>query len=203
MLVRFSRSDVLVTVVSWRIVGVTLDTSSCSVRAATPDDAADLHALAALTFPLACPPHTRPDDVTAFIAEHLSESALRRYVADPQRVVVVAEAASGLCGWAMLVLGEPTDPDVAAALTARPTAEVSKLYVHPGHHGAGTSAALMTRMLEAARERGAVAVWLGVNQLNARANRFYEKQGFRQVGVKRFLVGQRWEDDFVRERVLG
>jgi hypothetical protein len=31
-----------------------------------------------------------------------------------------------------------------------------------------------------------------------RANRFYEKQGFVRVGTKKFLVGQRYEDDFVR-----
>jgi ribosomal protein S18 acetylase RimI-like enzyme len=45
-------------------------------------------------------------------------------------------------------------------------------------------------------------VWLGVNQLNARANRFYEKNGFAIVGEKKFLVGGKAEDDFVRERVF-
>jgi ribosomal protein S18 acetylase RimI-like enzyme len=41
-----------------------------------------------------------------------------------------------------------------------------------------------------------------VNQENARANRFYEKSGFTLVGTKHFLVGDRLEDDFVRERPL-
>ena len=49
---------------------------------------------------------------------------------------------------------------------------------------------------------GARSVWLGVNQRNERANRFYEKQGFAIVGTKRFLVGSRWFEDFVRELVL-
>ena len=102
----------------------------------------------------------------------------------------------------MLVVGEPTDADVAAALTARPTAELSKCYVAPGHHGAGIAAALMTATLDEAAARGAVAVWLGVNQENAKAQRFYEKSGFARVGVKRFLVGDRYEDDFVYERLL-
>ena len=30
----------------------------------------------------------------------------------------------------------------------------------------------------------------------------YDKRGFVQVGTKKFLVGERYEDDFVRERVL-
>ncbi len=102
----------------------------------------------------------------------------------------------------MLIVGEPSDPDVVAALTTRPTAELSKCYVMPGHHGAGVASALMTRTLESARERGAAAVWLGVNEENARAQGFYEKSGFAQAGRKRFLVGDRWEEDFVMERVF-
>lgn len=102
----------------------------------------------------------------------------------------------------MLVAGEPADADVAAAVTIRPTIELSKCYVDPGFHGAGVGAGLVAASAEAARARGAASVWLGVNQENARANRFYEKQGFALVGTKRFLVGDRYEDDFVRERVL-
>ncbi|HEU4756005.1 MAG TPA: GNAT family N-acetyltransferase, partial [Agromyces sp.] len=34
----------------------------------------------------------------------------------------------------------------------------------------------------------------------ARAIRFYEKHGFAIVGTKRFLVGDRWEHDYVLER---
>ena len=44
--------------------------------------------------------------------------------------------------------------------------------------------------------------WLGTNQFNDRANRFYAKSGFTRVGTKRFLVGSRYEDDFVWELAL-
>lgn len=64
------------------------------------------------------------------------------------------------------------------------------------------AALLVEETVTEARERGAAGVWLGVNQENARANRFYEKSGFARVGEKRFLVGDRFEDDFVREREL-
>jgi ribosomal protein S18 acetylase RimI-like enzyme len=102
----------------------------------------------------------------------------------------------------MLVFGEPHDSDVAAAITRRPTVELSKVYVLAGHHGAGVSSALMETSLSEARARGAAGIWLGVNEENTRANRFYEKSGFARVGAKKFLVGERWEDDFVRERAL-
>ena len=60
----------------------------------------------------------------------------------------------------------------------------------------------MTASIQTARGRGAAGLWLGVNQENAKANRFYEKHGFARVGTKRFLVGDRYEDDFVYERAV-
>lgn len=114
----------------------------------------------------------------------------------------MAEADGALLGYTMLVMGEPTDEDVAATITVRPTSELSKVYVHPDAHGGGIAGQLVEATVAEAASRGAAAVWLGVNQENARANRFYEKSGFVRIGVKRFLVGDRYEDDFVRERVL-
>ena len=171
------------------------------VRAATAADAAELAELAALTFPLACPPHTTDAAKAAFIAAHLSASRFAEYLDDPEREVLVAvDPAGALVGYAMLVAGEPTDADVATAIRIRPTIELSKCYVHPAHHGAGVAAVLMAAALGAAEARGARGVWLGVNQLNERAQGFYGKSGFVRVGVKRFLVGDSFEDDFVYER---
>lgn len=172
------------------------------VRPATPADLDALAELAALTFPLACPPHVTAESAQAFIAAHLTRDHFARSLDDPSRDVLVAAQDGVVVGYAMLVAGEPADADVAAAVRSRPTVELSKCYVHPDHHGAGVAASLMAAALDAARARGAASVWLGVNQLNERAQRFYRKQGYEQVGVKRFLVGDRWEDDFVFERAL-
>ena len=165
-------------------------------------DAAALAILAAATFPLACPPDAKPEAVADFIARHLTESNFDAYLADPARQLFIAERGGVPSGYTMLVHGEPTDPDVVAAITARPTVELSKFYLLASSHGTGLAMALMTATLEAARAHGAAGVWLGVNNQNAKANRFYEKNGFVVVGTKKFLVGERWEDDFVRELVL-
>ena len=173
-----------------------------TVRFADATDAAALAVVAAATFPLACPPQTTDAAKADFIAKHLTETSFEGYVADPQRELYLAEVDGEAVGYTMLVFGEPHDSDVAAAITVRPTVELSKVYVLPEHHGAGVSSALMEASIEAAIAREAAGVWLGVNQENARANRFYEKNGFALVGTKKFLVGDRWEDDFVRERLL-
>ena len=172
------------------------------VRRATAPDAPVLADVAAQTFALACPPHVTAHAIATFIADVLSRERFEDYLADADRDVFLAEDGVAPAGYAMLVHGEPADDDVRAALTLRPTAELSKIYVLPDHHGAGASAALMAACLAAARDRGAAGVWLGVNQLNERAQRFYAKSGFVRRGTKRFLVGDRYEDDYVYEREL-
>ncbi|TBN55499.1 GNAT family N-acetyltransferase [Glaciihabitans arcticus] len=168
------------------------------IRRAIRDDAALLHALAVATFALACPPGTTPEAIADFIGTHLSEARFGDYLADPARDLFIGEVDGTPAGYTMLVFAEPSDPDVASVVTVRPTAELSKVYVLEGFHGSGLARELVGATVDAARERGAASVWLGVNELNPNANRFYEKQGFERVGTKKFLVGERWEDDFVR-----
>lgn len=173
-----------------------------TVRRAITTDATGLAELAKVTFPLACPPGSAPEAIAEFVAGALSEKRFVEYLADAGRTILVAEDAGGLCGYTMLVAGDPTDPNVAAAITIRPTIELSKVYVLAGSHGRGVSAPLMAATLDAAREQGAVGIWLGVNQLNTRALRFYEKSGFRLVGEKTFSLGPELHSDFVMERAL-
>ncbi|MBC7443605.1 MAG: GNAT family N-acetyltransferase [Ramlibacter sp.] len=172
------------------------------IRAAAATDAAALAELAAATFGLACPPHTTTEAIAAFLRDVLAEDNFDVYLADPDRLILVAEEGGILLGYTMLAFAEPTDADVRAAIGIRPTVELSKCYLRAETHGRGVAGPLMTATLEAARARGAAGSWLGVNQENARAIRFYGKNGFVVVGAKRFLVGERYEDDFVLERAL-
>lgn len=174
--------------------------SPVEVRRPTAADVPALAALAAQTFPLACPPSSTPADHAAFVAAHLTPERFTAYLADDARDLLVADDAGALVGYTMLVAGEPADPDVAAAVPLRPTVELSKCYVLPGAHGAGVADALMAGSLDAARTRGAAGVWLGVNGENTRAQRFYLRSGFTVVGTRTFRVGTQQHHDQVLHR---
>lgn len=175
---------------------------SHTIRKATADDAGALAALAAVTFPLACPPSASPEDIAAHLAGTLSETHFQRYLADPDITILVLDSDGMLHGYSLLVNRAAADPDLAAALTLQPSVELSKCYVHPEHHGLGAAAELMRVSLQAAAAMGAAGVWLGVNSQNARAIRFYEKSGFRVAGTRTFRLGTAVEHDFVMERSL-
>jgi ribosomal protein S18 acetylase RimI-like enzyme len=170
------------------------------IRRATADDAGPLAGLAAVTFPLACPPSSTAADIAAHLEATLSEDNFRAYLADPDITILVIDAEGELRGYSLLVARPSEDPDVAAALAILPSTELSKCYVHPDYHGLGAAAELMHASIAAAAAAGARGLWLGVNELNARAIRFYEKSGFRKVGTKSFRLGSTVEHDFVLER---
>ena len=173
-----------------------------SIRKAAADDAGALAELAAVTFPLACPPSASPDDIAAHLENKLSERHFREYLADPDTTILVIDDGGGLRGYSLLVNRPADDPNVVSALEILPSVELSKCYVHPEHHGLGAAAELMQASLRAAAETGGRGIWLGVNSQNARAIRFYEKSGFRKVGTKSFSLGSTVEHDFVLERAL-
>lgn len=130
-----------------------------------------------------------PENIAAFVEANLSADRFTDYLADPRRAVLVAVHDNRIVGYAMLIRG--TD-----------TAELSKIYVAPEHHGTGVGAALMDLALATADDWGVVRVWLGVNQANQRAQRFYTKSGFTVTGTRIFQVGAGRENDFVMTRAL-
>jgi ribosomal protein S18 acetylase RimI-like enzyme len=165
-----------------------------AVGIATLDAVDELAAVAARTFPLACPPSTPADNIASFIDTNLSATRFAEYLADPRRAVLTARHDDRIVGYAMLIRGDPDDPDAA---------ELSKLYVLPDYHGSGVATALMDTTLATAAEWGMRCVWLGVNQENRRAQRFYLKSGFKVSGTRTFRVGARRENDYVMARELG
>lgn len=170
----------------------------------TADDADRLADLAAITFPLACPASSRPEDIAHHMAAELSPAKFREHIANPDRTLLCLRDgdSDSLAGFSMLIHGDPADAGVRSSLSIFPTIEVSKFYVHPDHHGRGQASTLMQATLEAAARTGVKAAWLGTNNENLRAIRFYEKHGFIKVGVKTFRLGSGVENDFIFELAM-
>jgi ribosomal protein S18 acetylase RimI-like enzyme len=155
-------------------------------------DVVELAAVAARTFPLACPPSVALNDVAAFIDANLSDARFADYLADPRRLIFTTGAEGRITGYAMLI----RDDDGGGA-------ELSKMYVVPAHHGSGLSSALMDTALSTAAEQWLLErVWLGVNQKNERAQRFYAKSGFTVTGTRTFRLGAHTEHDYVMTRPM-
>jgi ribosomal protein S18 acetylase RimI-like enzyme len=168
------------------------------IRRAAPDDAADLAALAAQTFADAFGPDNRPEDTAAHLEGRFSPARQAAEIADPSTVMLVADAGGALVGYVMLLIGE-APPSVTGA---RPI-ELARIYVRQEWQSRRVGAALMAQCLTEARAAGAHTIWLGVWQVNVRAQAFYERWGFQIVGTKAFTVGSDVQTDWVMSRRLG
>ena len=162
-----------------------------AVRIAAADtvDAEELAALAARTFPLACPPSVNAKNIAAFIDANLSVARFADYVADPARVILTAHRDDQIVGYTMLVHGVTDDADIQRAVKTCSCDRTFEMYVVPEEHGSGVSTALMKHALAAAADTGMGCMWLGVNQNNQRAQRFYAKHGFTVTGNRTFRLG--------------
>jgi GNAT superfamily N-acetyltransferase len=117
---------------------------------------------------------------------------------DSACVVWIAEDRAGTpIGYAMLWRDSRVD-----VVDAEHPAEIQRIYAERSHHGRGVGHALMRACVEQARAWGADVLWLAVWQKNPRAIAFYEKNGFRRVGVKTFQLGTDLQHDYVMARSL-
>ena len=174
-----------------------------TVRRAVKNDAAALASLAELTFPLACPPGHTAENIAEHIRRVLSAEMFEEYATSDDFDLTVAVAQGSVVGYTLVDYRPSHDPDVQSHLAnAGPHAELSKLYVHPDYHGAGIAPALRDQALVDMAGRNMTTAWLTVNQLNDRANAFYEKSGFSVVATKKYRVGDVIDDDYLRIRIL-
>ncbi|WP_155821031.1 GNAT family N-acetyltransferase [Gordonia hirsuta] len=183
------------------------DETSLVIEIATdPVLAARVAFLAAVTFPLACPAHSTREDMAGHIAAALTPQRFADWIDDDSCEVIVArEGEDGpLVGYALVIHTPPTDHDVCAAVGDALSSEVSKMYVLPGHHGTHRADRPAHRLMDAAvrsaQARGSQVLWLGVNQLNERAQRYYRKMGFTQAGTRTFQMSGAVENDYVMTR---
>ena len=171
-----------------------------SVRTAGVDDAAALGLIGAATF---LESFAGMLDGQAIIAHCQAEHSAQRYAQ------FFADGAQAWLGEATAGDGEGRAP-IGYALLAQPDLpgsrpgdlELKRIYVLSRWHGSGLAAALMAAAAGQAAAAGAPRLLLGVHAGNARALKFYRKQGFAQIGARQFRVGHRVYDDVVLARPL-
>ena len=176
--------------------------SAITVRAARLEEASALGVLAALTFPLACPEGTDPGDIADFIANNLTPAHFTGYLSDPDASVLVAESGAELLGYSLTFAGPAAATGPEYKIAGSPSHYLSKLYVSARAHGSGVARELLAATAAAAKDRGAQSLWLATNVNNARATRFYLKNGFLQRGDKLMIVGAETNRDHTFELPL-
>lgn len=80
--------------------------------------------------------------------------------------------------------------------------EIERIYVKGAYHGKKVGQLLCDTALEIARELEKEYIWLGVWEENARAIRFYEKNGFVAFDTHLFRLGTDEQTDILMKKTL-
>lgn len=80
--------------------------------------------------------------------------------------------------------------------------EIERIYVPQAYHGKKVGQVLYEKAIQVARDAGVDYVWLGVWEENARAIRFYEKNGFVPFDKHLFKLGDDIQTDIMMKLKL-
>lgn len=173
--------------------------SDIKIRQAVVDDSDLLTDLAYTTFWDAFHDHPKnaPDDLAAYMRSVFTREQVTRELADENSIFLIAEIDGELAGYSKLIVGSTEH-----GITAERPIELSRLYSHQKFLGKGIGQTLMNACFERAKELGHDVMWLGVWEYNPRAQRFYEKNGFYEVGKHTFQLGSDPQTDLLVQREL-
>jgi ribosomal protein S18 acetylase RimI-like enzyme len=171
--------------------------SGLTIRRGTLDDADLLSELGARTFSETFAADNTPEDLAAYIATSFNGAQQTAELEDSDSTFLIAEIDGRAAGYAMLREGEPEQGvDSANAI------ELVRLYVSRDWLGRGIGEQLMRACIDEAGQTGHETLWLGVWERNARAQAFYRKWNFREVGEHMFQLGSDMQRDILMERTL-
>ncbi|MGO1068689.1 GNAT family N-acetyltransferase [Lysobacter sp. CA199] len=128
--------------------------------------------------------HCRVQHAPGVYAEWLADANVAAWLAETEGAAPV--------GYALIAPPKLALPDLSER-----DLELKRIYLLSRFHGGGVGRELMDQAVAQARARDARRLLLGVYRGNARALAFYARNGFRQVGERRFQVGERFYDDVV------
>lgn len=161
------------------------------------EDASLLAELGAQTFSETFSDDNTAENMTAYLAASFSIEQLTIELTDPLSIFFIAEVDGEAAGYAKLHSGQ-----ALSGVEGQKPIELVRLYVARQWLGRGVGQALMQRCLNEAREMGFQTMWLGVWERNSRAQAFYRKWNFREIGEHIFQLGSDPQRDVLMERAI-
>lgn len=163
-----------------------------AVQLAKPSDAEAIAAFADGSFTRTFGHIYDPADLAAFLAGWNPPGRVREQIAsDDHDIALVRDAEGAILGY--IKMG-PVDFELPAGQPTGNAVELHQLYVAEAAKGTGVAVALMDWGIAWARERAAI-LYLSVFTENERAQAFYRRYGFYDVGRNAFRVGNHIDED--------
>jgi ribosomal protein S18 acetylase RimI-like enzyme len=162
-----------------------------------PEEIAVLQAVSKQTFFDTFAVHNRKEDMDRYLEESFSHHKLMSELREPYSAFYFARVNNRVVGYLKI--------NTASSQTERKndnSLEIERLYVLHEFHGRQVGQQLFDKAIEIAHAQDVDYVWLGVWEKNARALRFYEKNGFTPFDQHIFRLGDDEQTDIMVKKTL-
>ena len=167
------------------------------IRRGKAEDAELLAELGARTFRETFAADNTPEDMAVYLASAFTPELQAAELADPHCLFQIAETSVVAVGYALIRSGS-----VPHGVNGKKPIELVRLYVSRESLGSGVGAALMQACIDEAKQRDYETLWLGVWEHNQRAQTFYRKWNFHEVGTHVFQLGDDLQTDMLMQRSI-
>jgi len=170
---------------------------STNIRQGTLADAGLLSELGTRTFSETFAVDNTPENMSAYLADSFNLRQQTAELSDPDSCFRIAELDGVAVGYSMLRSGDPPE-----GVTGDRPIEIVRLYVSRESIGTGVGAVLMEDCINESARLGFQTLWLGVWEHNYRAQAFYRKWNFLEVGTHIFHLGDDAQRDLIMQRTV-
>lgn len=163
------------------------------IRLAVATDAKALTIFATETFCDTFSNLYTPNDLKVYLESNYTEQIQLSELIRPDYKTLLVVRNENIVGYSTIRFGSREEqiegPD--------PVVEIWRFYISKVYIGKGVAKILMNRMMEVFKEYNTSIVWLGVWENNQRAQKFYQKYGFQEVGYHDFVIGSAVDRDLL------
>jgi diamine N-acetyltransferase len=171
--------------------------TSITIQLVRPSESGELLTLSRKTFYDAFEHVNNPDDFEAYTAVAFRPENMLSQINNPNSVFYFALIEGEKVGYIKLNYSsaqtEFKDEDAI---------EIERIYVLAAQQGKKIGNQLLDFAIDKAKNEGRHYIWLGVWEHNLAAQRFYERNGFKQFSIHEFWVGNDKQIDFLMKKEL-
>lgn len=162
-----------------------------------PGQVAELQTISRSTFIETFADVNTPENMNKYLEDNLTTEQLSGELNNEQSQFYFAVTDGQVSGYLKLNFGQAqTEPQGDNSL------EIERIYVLQAYHGQKVGQALYEHAVQVAVEAGAPYIWLGVWEKNARAIKFYAKNGFSEFSQHIFRLGNDVQTDILMKKAL-
>lgn len=165
---------------------------SIHIREVRQEEIGQLVQMAREAFLQAFTEGNKPKNVAHYLDEAFTEKQFEKEWRDDGSQFFVVDRAGQIIGYTK-VNEVPSQTDIHDP----DSLEVARLYVLEDYLGLGVGKKLLDMNIALAKQKGKSYLWLGVWEKNARAIRFYEKNGLKIFGSHPFPFGDEIQTDYL------